>query len=358
MLRSRTNLVGWIIGVATALWLSVADANGDEPPIRGVVPRTIGPVRIDGKLEEYAHAFCTPIEYFNPNQTNRPGQFYYLWDDEAFYVGVRTLDEHPFTPEELFWTGDAIEWYFDTRRGGDFLSRQWGKGSVHCFFSGVHLEKLEPRFLLRPGLEDAIPKTGVQVASTRTPHGLEYELKRPWVNFPDFRPAVGEVIGIDAELSYSDGGPRSFRSFVFGGPLSVQQPADLARVELVDKIEPKHWGPCGPVMMPMRVDVPWSQDAKPHVEAKIAMPPLGGDSVGLIEFQLTSLDGSSIGKYEADDQQVIQKDGDFIVRKARWPLAVAPAGRYQVQAVVFDRSGAELTRIAPRLTSVHMEQGY
>jgi hypothetical protein len=343
--------------VLTALRPAAAD-DDPKPSIRGVVPRAQTAVAIDGQLKEYDKAFCTPLEYFNPNPKNRPAQFFCLWDDEALYVGVRTLDEHAFTPAEQFWTGDAVEWYLDTRRDDSFLSRNWSQGAVHCFFSGVRLDKLEPRFLLRPGQEGAIPKTGVQVASTRTRHGLEYEFKLPWVNFPNFHAAAGQVIGLDAELSYSDGGPRTFRSFVFGGPLSVQQPADLACVELVDVIERRHWKDCGPVLMPIRVDVPWFQQGTPQVEGAIAVPPVGREAVGKIFFEVRSLDEAPIGRYEASEEMVLEPEDAFVMRKARWPLTAAPAGRYQVQAIVLDSQGAELTRVAPRLASVNMEQGY
>jgi hypothetical protein len=347
-----------MVCVVLAALRSAGADDHSKPSVRGVIPRAQAAVTIDGKLREYEKAFCTPLEYFNTNRKNRPAQFYYLWDDEALYVGVRTIDEHAFTPQDLFWTGDAVEWYLDTRRDDSFLSRNWAKGAVHCFFSGVRLNALESRFLLRPGQEDAIPKTGVQVASTRTAHGLEYEFKLPWVNLPNFHAAAGQVIGLDAELSYSDGGPRVFRSFVFGGPLSVQQPADLARVELIDAIEPRHWRDCGPVMMPIRVDVPWSQDTKPQVEGAIAIPPVGAGIVGKIVFELRSLNDATIGQFEASDEIVIEPQGKFVMRKARWPLEAAPAGRYEVQAIVFDSKGAELTRVAPRLTSVNMELGY
>jgi len=341
------------------LWPGASLAQSDaDGPLRGAIPRAKTPPRIDGKLDEYAAALCTPVEYFHSDLKNRPGQFFYLWDHEAFYVGVRTLDETPFTPEESFWVGDAVEWYFDARRGGAFLSRNWGPGALHCFFAGVHQADVKPRFTLRPGYEDAIPKTGVGVASRRTEHGLEIEFKLPWVNFPEFQPALGEVIGIDAELSYSDGISRSFRTFAFGGPLSVEQPANLGRVVLVDSLDVSHWKFSGPVMMPIRIDVPWQQEGKPHVEARIAMPPYGANAIGGIVFKLLTTDGQQIGEFAATREEVIQADGNFLRRVASWPLSLAPTGAYWPVAVVSDSDGKELARIVPRLVSVNMEQGY
>lgn len=325
---------------------------------RAVVPRASQSVEIDGRLEEYGSSFCAPVEYFHPDLKNRAGQFFFLWDDEAFYVGLRTLDEKRYSPEHPLWEGDAVEWYFDTRRDERFLNRQWGKGSVHCFFTPMHLGKLEPRFCLRPGYEDAIPEIGIEVKATTTEHGIEAEFKLPWENFPDFTARVGEVIGIDAELSYSDGGPRSDRSFVFGSPLSVQQPANLARVKLVERFEREHWKACGAVMMPMRVDIPWSQETRPNVRAMIALPPSMSDDVGKVVFQAVDLYDQVIGSYEADEREVIQQEGKFVRLIANWPSENTPPGRYNVRAVVYDREGAELTRVTSRMVSVNMQQGY
>lgn len=74
---------------------------------------------------------------------------------------------------------------------------------------------------------------------------MDVEFKLPWTNFPGFQPQAGVVIALDAELCYSDGGDRIFRSFAFGSPLSVQQPASLGEVELVDRIEPGYWKTSG-----------------------------------------------------------------------------------------------------------------
>lgn len=335
-----------------------------EGQVRVMIPRTETAPKIDGRLDEkaYISALCTPIEYFNPNALNRAAQFYYLWDDQAFYVGLRTLDQQTFSPETPLWEGDAVEWYFDTRRGVDFLSATWPKqpnaGAVHCFFTPMRLADILPRFTLRPGYEQAIPAEGVEVAAQRTEQGLEVEFKLPWANFPEFVPRSGEVIGIDTELSYSDGGPRSDRSFVFGSPLSVQQPANLARVKLVDAINHAGWETGGPVMMPLRVDVPWGQTDEPQVVGQIALPPRRESEIGRIAFQVLDLSGNVQGEFEADERRELAPGGDFAVREARWPASTAAPGTFEVRAIVYDKAGKELTRIAPRLVSVNMEQGY
>ncbi len=242
--------------------------------------------------------------------------------------------------------GDAVEWYFDVRRGSDFVHGPWSKGAVHCFFTGLKEAKVEPRFTLRPGFEDAIPKTGVEVASQRTAGGMEIEFKLPWVNFPEFHPAVGQIIGLDAELSYSDGVSRSYRSFAFGGPLSVETPANLARVKLAEKFERSDWPACGAVMMPIRIDVPWAQPGPPRVEAFVAMPPNRSEEARRVVFRVTTPQGDVLGEFPADDEQVIEHEGNFVRRAAHWPTTLAAPGSYLVQAVIYGSENEELARVA------------
>ena len=354
----RVTQVAFTVMMGLLCIISNGWAQPVEPGVRAVVTRATASVTVDGNLAEFADAVCTPIEYFNADSKNRPAQFFYLWDEEAFYVGLRTLDTKMFSPIDPLWEGDAVEWYFDTRRDKSFRNQQWGSGSVHCFFTPLKLAELNPRFCLRPGYLDAIPQTGVQVAARTWAHGLEVEFKLPWVNFPNFKAQAGEVIGIDAELSYSDGGPRSFRSFVFGSPLSVQQPGNLARVQLVDKFQTAHWRAAGPVMMPIRIDTPWSQNGVPHVVARIAIPPQRHEQIGRITFQVVDLAGTPLGSFAATQETTLQAEHHFVTRSARWPADLAAPGTYTAYAIVYDNAGQELTRVAPRMVSVNSVLGY
>ena len=338
---------------------SMAWSGGLAAGVRGVATRAPQNMKIDGDLSEFKNAFCTPVEYFNRDVKNRAAQFFYMWDDEAFYAGLRTLDQKRanLADDDHLWGGDAVEWYFDTRRDGRFRNQQWQKGAVHCYWTAFSGTRLKSRFCLRPGYLDAIKKIGVQVAGRRTKLGTETEFKLPWVNFPAFKPRAGEVIALDAELCCSDGGPRVFRSFVYGSPLSVQQPASLGKIQLVDTFATSDWKQCGPVMMPLHVDTPWSQKTKAHVYGQIALPPNRAERIGRIVFRITGLDGKTLGEYPAR-RSVIAKEGNFVKATADWPSDVAPPGGHHVTAIVYDTKGRELTRIAPRLVSVHMRPGY
>jgi hypothetical protein len=328
--------------------------------VRGVATRAPEKVVIDGDLSEFREAFCTPVNYFHPDQKNRPAQCFYMWDDEAFYAGLRTLDQKRanHAPDDRLWEGDGVEWYFDTRRGNNFRSTTWtNDGSVHCYWTGLTVKEIKPRFCLRPGYLDAIPKVGVEVAARETKNGMEVEFKMPWKNFPEFSAKAGEVIAVDAELCYSDGGPRVDRFFAYGSPLSVQQPASLARVQLVNRLERQHWKQCGPVLMPVRCDTAWSQKNKPHAHGIICLPPNHTDMVGKIVFRLTDLAGATLGEFPATTQPMV-KAGNFARAIASWPNDLAPPAAHHVTAIIYDKQGKELTRIAPRLVSTSMRQGY
>jgi hypothetical protein len=349
--------------IAIAIVGAAPSAAADEPAlataVRGVATRAPEQMTIDGDLSEFKDAFCTPINYTHPDWKNRAAQFFYMWDDEAFYAALRTLDEKPanLAPDDRLWEGDGVEWYFDTRRGDNFRSREWtNDGSVHCYWVGLTGTEVKPRFCLRPGYLDAIPKIDVEVGARRTAHGMEVEFKLPWKNLPDFSPAVGEVIAIDAELCYSDGGPRVDRFFVYGSPLSVQQPSSLAPVQLVERLERDHWVACGPVMMPLRCDTDWGQPTKAHAHATILLPPNQADLVGKIVMRVTDLAGRVLGEFQAERQPPLAEG--FRTATARWPVDIAPPGGHHVTAIVYDPQGKELTRVAPRMVSTSMQQGY
>jgi Carbohydrate family 9 binding domain-like len=217
--------------------------------VRGLATRAPSGMKIDGDLAEWAGAFCTPVDYFNADNKNRPAQFFYMWDDEAFYAALRTLDEKPanFAPDDKLWEGDGVEWYFDTRAEP---ATAWGPGAVHCYWAALTGTEIKPRFLVRSNYfpaairerEKDFPKKGIEVGARRTLVGVEMEFKLPWANFPEFKPRKDATIRLDAELCSGDGSQesaqlRTSRYFVYGSPLSVANPASFATIQLVEKLE-------------------------------------------------------------------------------------------------------------------------
>jgi hypothetical protein len=345
----------WLVVLA----VSQAFAADLAPGVRGVVTRAPKEMKLDGNLEEFADAFCSPVGYFQTDLANRAAQFFYMWDDEAFYAGLRTLDQKQANPSDdaHLWGGDAVEWYFDTRRDEKFRDTTWGPGAVHMYWTAYKDAALKPRWCLRPDMLEAIPGTGVEVAARTTSYGSETEFKLPWANFPQFKAALGEVIALDAELCYGDGGARVFRTFAFGSPLSVQQPASQGKVQLVEKLERTDWKQCGPVMMPVRCDTPWNQPSKPNVVGYRVVPPNQADQVGKYVFRIVDLEGKTLGDFDGTVEQ-INAEGKFARAKAEWPNDLAAPGAYQLIGIALDKNGQELCRVAPRMVSVHNDPGY
>ena len=334
-----------------------------KPGVRGLATRAPEKMKIDGDLSEFAGAFCTPVNYFQLQKPDllkdRPAQFFYMWDDTAFYAGLRTLDTKQFngSDDAHLWMGDAVEWYFDTRRDENFRGIDWGKGAVHMYWTGYDKADVKPRWCLRPGYLDAIPGKGIEVGARKTPYGAEVEFKLPWENFPNFKPAPNEVIAVDAELCYSDGGTRLDRVFAYGSPLCVQQPAAQGMIQLVERLEPAHWKQCGAVLAPIRCDTAWTQKTKAMVTGQIALPPDHAEQIDKIVFRISDLAGKQLGEYPAE-RKTIQEAGRFYLAEALWPADLAVPGEHTVIAVVTDKSGQELCRVAPRLVSAGWTQGY
>jgi len=366
---SRRSPAFWFVGWATVfVFVLPTSAHTGElaPGVRGLATRAPNTMKIDGDLSEFKSAFCTPLEYFSLDPKtlgNRAAQFFYLWDDEAFYAGLRTLDgsQANLADDLHLWEGDGVEWYFDTRQDENFRSQSWptntSPGAVHCYWTGLKGTNIQGRFCLRPGYLNAIPNIGVEVAARRTAHGLEVELKLPWANFPNFKPKPNQVIALDAELCYSDGGPRIFRTFAYGSPLSVQQPASLGKIQLVEKLQSSFWKECGPVLMPIRCDTAWTQNTKPQVTGLMAIPPNHASEIGKVVFRVLGLEEKKLGDYEGEIE-TFDAEGHFQRVVARWPNELAAPGTYHLLGTVYDKAGKELTRVAPRMVSANMQPGY
>src|SRR5438034_1388983 len=165
-------LVGLVLVVAMALTHPVRAQNGPlASGVRGLATRAPKNMKIDGDLSEFKGAFCTPVEYFHEKLRDRAAQFFYMWDDEAFYAGLRTLDTTPanHAADNQLWEGDGVEWYFDTRQDENFRSQAWptnaNPGAVHCYWVGLTGTNVQSRFCLRPGFLGAIPKVGIEVGA-------------------------------------------------------------------------------------------------------------------------------------------------------------------------------------------------
>jgi hypothetical protein len=252
MLRSSllclTCCVAFLVGVQTS--------SAPQHPLVGLIPRATNPNKMKGTLADWQGAFVTPVHVGNPNFADRGGQFLYLWDDQNLYIGLRCLDRKPWHSgaANQIWNGDAVEFYLDTRRGAQFGAKEFGPGTLHMFWTPFTRDELAARMGIRdlPAFKNLV-LTGAEVRGDKTPWGYTAEFKLPWSNFPNFKAAAGEIIGIECELCSSDGGPRVDRTFVYSSPAAVGSPSAFGRVQLVDKLDPEVLQPFSRALMPVSI---------------------------------------------------------------------------------------------------------
>jgi hypothetical protein len=349
---------GWILGLMFLLSMPLDSAISGESPIplekgvRGLVVRSPGKVVIDGKLREWSGAFCTPVHYAHGNLANRAAQFFYLWDEEALYIGLKALDQKPANPGNIgsLWNGDSVEFYFDARLGDALRGKDWSTGAIHLFFTPFEGEKVQPRWAVRQGIATSdVQLRGVEIAASSENGVYELEFKLPWANFPDFTPRPGAVIALDGELCSGDGGGRTDRTFAYGSPLSVQQPASLGKVELVDSFAPEYLAAVGPSSFPMWVETPWTQSERAKVRAVIAIPPAFAEFVGLVDVRIHDVDGKVIRTIKAEVEPFGPKGAGFNRAVASWSIDDQAPNTYFATARIESRTGKLLTTVAPRM---------
>jgi hypothetical protein len=340
-------------------------ARGDEPVplaegVRGLVTLTPTKVIMDGRLREWSNAFCTPLQYNHRDVENRAAQFFYMWDDEALYIGLRCLDLKQANPAALpaTYDGDAVEFYLDTRPGDALRGKDWTTGAIHFYFSPFQGGEVKPRWVMRRGIATSeTVLTGVEIAATNDSESYEVEFKLPWANFPDFKPGFGAVLALDAELCSGDGATRTDRSFAYGSPLSVQQPASLAKVELVKRYDPDYLPQVGPASFPFWVETPWVQPERAQVQAVVAIPPAFAEIVGEVEIRLHDPDGRIVKTLPARVEPFGPPDKGFLRAGAFWSIDDFAPNTYFASARIVARTDKTMVTVTPRMVHEAIMKG-
>lgn len=359
--RLGTAWILLVLGVAPTL----PSARGQEPPrlapgVRGLITRAPAKVEIDGKLGEWSEAFCTPVHYNHKTPLERAAQFFYLWDDEALYIGLRCLDgkQANTAPLGATYNGDAVEFYLDTRAGAALQGKDWTTGAIHFYFSPFQGTELKPRWAMRQGIATSdTALSGVQIAATRDKTTYEVEFKLPWNNFPQFTPRIGALLALDAELCSSDGKQRVDRTFAYGSPLSVQQPASQGKVQLVKAFDPDYLPEVGAAAFPFWVGTPWVQPDRAQVQAVVAVPPAFLEIVGQVEVRLHDTDGKVVKTVAAALERFGPPEDGFERAVARWSIDEFAPNAYFATARVSSRTGKTLATVAPRMLDEGMLSG-
>lgn len=349
-----------------ALFVLGNAARADDGPValdagvRGLVTRAPSKVVVDGSLREWTEAFCTPVHYNHRKLPNRAAQFLYCWDDEALYVGLRCLDktQSNAAPLATTYNGDAVEFYLDARTGDALRSKDWSPGAIHFYYSPFEGNDLKPRWTIRRGI--ATSNTildGVQIAATRDADHYDVELKLPWANFPSFTPKLGAVLALDAELCSSDGKERVDRTFAYGSPLSVHQPASLGKVELVKTFDPDYLNEAGPAAFPLWVDTPAEQRDRAQVIATVGVPPAFVPIVGSVEIRLHDRDGKIVRTVPTRIESFGPKELSFVRAQGSWSIDDFAPNTYFATARVVARTGKSLTTVTPRMVQEAINPG-
>lgn len=322
--------------------------------VRGLVTLAPTKVEMDGRLREWSQAFCTPLSYQHKTPENRAAQFFYMWDDEALYIGLRCLDkvQANSSPLERTYDGDAVEFYLDTRPGDSLRGKDWTTGAIHFYYSPFQGAEVQPRWAVRQGIATSnVELKGVEVAASNDGDSYECELKLPWANFPEFAPKLGAVLALDAELCSADGKKRTDRTFAYGSPLSVQQPASQAKVELVRTFDPDYLNVVGPASFPFWVDTPWVQPERAHVQGVVAIPPAFVEIVGHVEIRIHDTEGKVVKTLPAAIETLGPKDSGFVRAIARWSIDDYAPNTYFATARIAARTGKTLATVAPRMVA-------
>ena len=89
----------------------------------------------------------------------------------------------------------------------------------------------------------------------------------------------------------------------------------------------------------------------------MAIPPNHASEIGKVVFRLLGLDEKNLGDYEGEIE-TFDAQGNFQRAVAHWPNELAEPGTYLLLGIVYDKSGKELARVAPRMVSANMQPGY
>ena len=314
--------------------LMTGAARANEKPIVGLIPRAQHPIVMDGKLDSWQGAWVTPLNATHPDFANRATHVYYLWDEQALYIGVRALDANPthIADQNALYDGDAVEFYLDTRGGDSLGGAEFGSGTLHMFFTAITGHDLKPRWQVRdlPAFK-GLQLKGVEMAAARTPDGYTLEFKLPWSNLPQFTPKVGVPLGIDIEMGSADGQHRVHRTFAYSSPASVGTPATFGRVLLADKIAPLAVKPYSRALFPFDAQTPGNYG---RVMGVACLSPTIAEAVVKVEGKLLDAEGKT--RKIAENAGLATASGYWRMWRGEWETYDLPSGAYILVLTALD----------------------
>lgn len=322
---------------AVLLTLAAECVRAEDKPAVGLIPHAQQAVVIDGKLDEWAGAFVTPLNATHPDAGNRATLISYLWDEQALYIGVRALDANPthIAGDNALYDGDAIEFYLDTRQGADLGGKDWAAGTLHAFFTAITGHEIKPRFRVRdlPAFR-GLTLQGVELVAVKTANGYTMEFKLPWANFPNMTPKADMPLGIDIEMGSADGGHRVHRTFAYSSPTSVGTPATHGRVMLVDKVDTANVKSFSRALMPFDAQIPGNYG---RIYGVACLSPTIADAVTKVDALL--LDASGKVRKKIENAGISTVGEAMRIWRGEWETFDLPGGTYTLTLTARDAQG-------------------
>lgn len=162
------------------------------------------------------------------------GRVYSAWDEKNLYLFAVVEDNDVMNPyrHENPWTGDALELFFDMRKGGELGSPFYGAGVFQIF--AIPPDKANPQTDFKVLQPDGLEFQGVRIASAVMSDYYTIEMAIPWTNLTKDQVKAGMAFGLEITIDERDSGDYEHRQMVWrGGSNNWRNPALFSRIKLV-----------------------------------------------------------------------------------------------------------------------------
>ena len=186
-----------------------------------------GPVKIDGKLNEWGNA--APIElkdaaFFKEGlnwggPADLSGKVCLMWDDQNLYVAAAITDRIPLVNKKErqdIWNGDGMEIVLSTDPGADARRESFERGDYQLGFGTGNGRSNKPA-VWNWQRRRSPNGSEISVKKVDKPLGYVIEAKIPWEFFGAFRPKSGARVGFDVALDDADQTGEREKQFIWNG---------------------------------------------------------------------------------------------------------------------------------------------
>jgi DNA-binding NtrC family response regulator/HAMP domain-containing protein/GGDEF domain-containing protein len=247
-------MVGQTLRVVLALTIFLLGSAGGQEELEGSLPLVSLPllerVVVDGDLSEWDGR--APLRLCHKNQLIRSGGtalsvdwggeddvsavFYLRHTREALYIAGEVRDDDTHLRDVHWWNGDAVEVFFDTDREGDRQDNTFSDDDYQIFLMPYNPGR--PWGVCFQGRRSILGDSdfvGVEVGYRPVDGGYSFEAVFPFVNFPHFDIARGNL-GFNLAITDHDrmaGGKTRHNYMTLNGKGRVYLfPRNMCRLEL------------------------------------------------------------------------------------------------------------------------------